>query len=70
MTFLKDFINVLSGASISFLLLTFTFTFIIYFNLLDGRIREKGGTTLIGLGVLLLVIGIFIRSRCAAPACA
>ena len=61
MTFLKDFINVLSGASISFLFLTFTFGFIIYFNLLDGRIREKGGVAFIAVGALLIVTGIFIR---------
>ena len=61
MIFLKDFINVLSGASTSFLLLSFTFGFIIYFNLLDGRIRDKAGITLIVIGGLLFVIGLFIR---------
>ncbi len=61
MTFLKDFINVLSGASISFLFLTFSFSFIIYFNLLDGRIREKGGVAFIVIGAVLVILGIFIR---------
>ena len=41
MTFLKDFINVLSAASISFLLLSSLFGSIIYFNLMDGRLRSK-----------------------------
>ena len=61
MTFLKDFVNVLSGASISFLFLTFTFGFVVYFNLLDGKIRDKAGIAFIAVGVLYLVIGIFIR---------
>ena len=34
MTFIKDFINVLSAGSISFLLLSSVFGFIIFFNLL------------------------------------
>ena len=61
MTFLKDFVNVLSGASISFLLLTSTFACIVYFSLLDGRLRSKGGSALIALGVVFAVVGIFIR---------
>jgi hypothetical protein len=61
MTFLKDFVNVLSAASVSFLLLSSIFGFIIFFNLMDGRIRSKGGSAFIGFGVLLLVIGIFIH---------
>lgn len=61
MIFLKDFINVLSGASISFLLLSFTFGFIVYFNLLDGRLRDKAGIAFVMVGVLYLVIGIFVR---------
>ena len=61
MTFLKDFVNVLSGASISFLLLSSTFGLIIYFNLLDGRLRSRGGAAFIALGVLYALAGIFIR---------
>jgi len=61
MTFLKDYINVLSAASISFLLLTSIFSIIIYFNLLEGRLRSKGGSIFIAAGVLLIIIGIFIR---------
>src|SRR6266568_2038506 len=61
MTFLKDYINVLSAASISFLLLTSIFSIIIYFNLLEGRLRSKGGSMFIAAGVLLVIVGIFIR---------
>ncbi len=61
MTFLKDFVNVLSAASISFLLLSSTFGAIIYFSLLDGRLRSKVGSAFIGLGVVYAVAGIFIR---------
>src|SRR5438128_3569707 len=61
MTFLKDFVNVLSGSSISFLLLSSTFGFIVFFNLLDGRLKSKGGYGFIGFGVILLVAGIVIR---------
>jgi hypothetical protein len=61
MTFLKDFINVLSAASISFLLLSSVFAFIVYFNLSDGRIRSKGGSLFVAIGVLFAVAGIFIR---------
>ena len=38
MTFFKDFVNVLSAASISFILLSSIFAFIVYFNLLGGRL--------------------------------
>jgi len=57
MNFIKDFINVLSGASISFLLLTSLFGFLVFFNLMDGRLRSKGGYAFLGFGVLLLVAG-------------
>ena len=60
MTFLKNFINVLSVASISFILLTAIFAFIVYFNLLDGKIRSKGGMAMVILGVIFLVAGLFI----------
>jgi hypothetical protein len=61
MTFLKEFVNVLSGASTSFLLLTFVFAFIVYFNLLDGRLRDKPGIAFIAIGVIFMLVGIFIR---------
>jgi len=61
MTFIKDFINVLSGASISFLLLSSIFGCIVYFNLLDGRLKSKAGGGFIAFGVLLVVIGLFIK---------
>ena len=61
MTFFKDFVNVLSVASISFLLLTSVFSFIVFFNLMDGRIRSKGGAALIVAGVILVITGLFIR---------
>ena len=60
MTFIKNFINVLSVASISFILLTAIFAFIIYFNLLDGKIRSKGGIGFIVLGAIFLIAGIWI----------
>jgi hypothetical protein len=60
MTFIKDFINVLSGASISFILLSATFGFIIFFNLYDGKIKSKVGGGFLGFGILLLVAGLFI----------
>ena len=60
MTFFKDFVNVLSGASISFVLLSSIFAFIVYFNLLGGRLKSKGGYGLVAFGVFLLIAGIFI----------
>ncbi len=61
MTFLKDFVNVLSASSISFLLLSSIFGFIVFFNLMDGRVRSKGGSAFLGFGGLLVLTGIFIR---------
>jgi hypothetical protein len=61
MDFIRDFINVLSGASISFLLLSSIFAFIVYFNLLGGTLKSKGGGGFIVFGVLLLVAGLFVR---------
>src|SRR3954454_14128045 len=60
MTFIKDFINVLSGASISFILLSATFGFIIFFNLYDGKLKSKPGAGFFLFGVLLLLAGFFI----------
>jgi Cytochrome b(C-terminal)/b6/petD len=61
MTFLKDFVNVLSGSSISFLLLSSVFGFIVFFNLLDGRLKSKGGYGFIAFGAILVAAGIVIR---------
>jgi cytochrome b/b6/petD-like protein len=61
MTFLKDFVNVLSAASISFLLLSSVFAFIVYFNLSDGRVRSKAGSIFVTVGVIFAITGIFIR---------
>jgi len=60
MTFIKDFINVLSGASLSFILLSATFGFIIYFNLYDGKLKSKAGAGFFLFGVVLLLAGFFI----------
>ncbi|MDP9193383.1 MAG: hypothetical protein M3P06_16935 [Acidobacteriota bacterium] len=60
MTFLKNFINVLSVASISFILLSAVFAFIVYFNLLDGRIKSKGGIAFVVFGAILAVAGLFV----------
>src|SRR5688500_2726450 len=62
MTFLKNYVNVLSEASISFVLLSAIFIFIIYFNLLGGRLKSKAGYGFLGFGILLLVAGIFSLS--------
>jgi hypothetical protein len=59
MTFLKNFVNVLSVASISFILLSSVFALIVYFNLLDGRIKSKGGIGFIVFGGILAVAGLF-----------
>jgi hypothetical protein len=61
MDFLKEFVNVLSGASISFVLLTSIFAFLVYFNLLDGKLKSGVGMGFVGFGVLLIVAGLFIR---------
>jgi cytochrome b/b6/petD-like protein len=61
MTFIKDFVNVLSAASISFLLLSSVFAFIVYFNLSDGRIRSRVGGLFVAIGIVFAVTGIFIR---------
>jgi hypothetical protein len=61
MDFLKEFVNVLSGASISFVLLTSIFAFLVYFNLLDGKLKSGVGMGFVGFGVLLIVTGLFFR---------
>ncbi|HYK00814.1 MAG TPA: hypothetical protein VE974_03600 [Thermoanaerobaculia bacterium] len=61
MTFLKNFINVLSVASISFILLTAVFAFIVYFNLMDGRLKDKGGIGFVIFGAICVVAGLFVK---------
>jgi hypothetical protein len=61
MDFLKNFINVLSVASISFVLLSAIFGFILFFNLFDGKLKSKAGSAFLGFGVILVVAGLFIR---------
>jgi hypothetical protein len=61
MTFLKEFVNVLSVASISFVLLSGAFAFLVHFNLLDGKIRSKAGMAFVGLGIVFLAAGLFIK---------
>jgi hypothetical protein len=61
MDFIKNFVNVLSVASISFVLLSAVFGFILFFNLFDGKLRSKGGSAFFGFGVVLVVAGLFIR---------
>jgi hypothetical protein len=60
MTFLKNFVNVLSIASISFILLTAVFFMLIYFNLMDGRLKSKTGIGFIVFGAILAVAGLFV----------
>ena len=61
MTFLKNYINVLSAASISFILLSAVFGYILYFNLLDGRLRSRTGMAFTGLNAGLVIAGFWIR---------
>jgi hypothetical protein len=61
MNAIKSLVNVLASASISFILLSATFFFVIYFNLLDGRRDSKAGRGLTALGVLFVVAGFFFR---------
>lgn len=58
MTFLKHFINMLSASSISFVLLSALFLFVVYFCLLDGKIRSRGGIVLVVLGVIITLAGL------------
>src|SRR5688572_22825681 len=60
MVFLKNFINVLSVASISFILLSAIFAFIVYFNLLDGKLKDKGGIGFVVFGVICFIAGLFV----------
>jgi len=58
MTFLKHFINMLSASSISFVLLSALFLFVVYFCLLDGKIRSRAGIVLVVLGVIITLAGL------------
>jgi hypothetical protein len=61
MTFIKNFVNVLSIASISFILLSAVFFMIVYFNLMDGRVKSKTGIGLIVFGAICALAGLFVR---------
>src|SRR3954452_4236346 len=60
MTFIKDFVNVLSAGSMSYLVLTSIFALIIFFNLMGGRIKSTCGFAFIGFGLLMFLAGIFV----------
>ena len=61
MTFLNNFVNVLSVASISFILLSSVFFMIVYFNLMNGRLKEKTGIAFIVFGAVCAVAGLWVR---------
>lgn len=61
MTFIKNFVNVLSVASISFILLSSIFAMVVYFCLLDGRPKEKGGIGFIVFGAICAIAGLFVK---------
>ena len=61
MIFLKNAVNILSDASISFVLLSAVFAFIVYFNLLDGKFRSKVGYGFTALGVAFVLVGFLIK---------
>jgi len=61
MTFIKNFVNVLSIASISFILLSAVFFMIVYFNLMNGRLRDRTGIAFIVFGAICAVAGLFVR---------
>jgi len=61
MTFIKNFVNVLSIASISFILLSAVFFMVLYFNLMDGRLKSKTGIGFTVFGVICAVAGLFVR---------
>ena len=56
---IKGLINVLSGAAVSFMLLSFAFAFVVFFNLLDGKLKSKGGRIFLIIGIVFTVAGIF-----------
>jgi len=59
MNAIKNLINMLSSASISFILLSVSFGFVVYFNLLNGKLRSRGGRTLLVVGIVLVIAGFF-----------
>lgn len=61
MTFIKNFVNVLSVASISFILLSSVFFMIVFFSLLDGKVKSKTGIAFIVFGAICAVAGLFVR---------
>ncbi|HYC59235.1 MAG TPA: hypothetical protein VEK79_06675 [Thermoanaerobaculia bacterium] len=61
MAFIKNFVNVLSIASISFILLSAVFFMILYFNLMNGRLKDKTGIGFIVFGAICAVAGLFVR---------
>jgi Cytochrome b(C-terminal)/b6/petD len=61
MTFIKNFVNVLSIASISFIFLSAVFFMIVYFNLMDGKLKSKTGIGFIVFGAICAVAGLFVR---------
>ena len=58
MDLIKNLINMASGAAISFVLLSYAFFAIIYFSLLDGRIRSKGGYIFVGSALAVTIMGL------------
>ena len=61
MAFIKNFVNVLSIASISFILLSAVFFMILYFNLMNGRLKDKTGIGFIVFGAICAVAELFVR---------
>ncbi|HEY5610089.1 MAG TPA: hypothetical protein VIL97_02690, partial [Thermoanaerobaculia bacterium] len=59
MTFIKNYINILSSSSISFVYLSVAFLFVLYFNLMDGTLRDRGGKILLTLGIIVTAVGLF-----------
>ena len=54
---IKGLVNILSEAAISFVLLSYVFVAVLYFNMLDGRLRSKAGGVLLGVGILVTIVG-------------
>lgn len=59
MSIIKDLINILSDAATSFILLSAVFFFVVFFCLLDGKVKSKGGFAIVAFGVFLGILGIF-----------
>lgn len=56
---IKNLINILSGAALSFILLSVAFGFVVFFNLLDGKIRSRAGYIFLGIGIATTLAGLF-----------